>query len=67
MSTHKFKIGQMVDFFPSQRTLSASVRAYKILRLMPFDGGELFYRIKTISEPFERVARESELKLAPLA
>ena len=67
MSTHKFRVGQMVDFFPSQRALSASVRAYKILRLMPSDAGELLYRIKTISEPFERVARECELRLAPVA
>ena len=67
MSTHKFRVGQMVDFFPSQRALSASVRAYKILRLMPSDAGELLYRIKTISEPFERVAKESELRLAPVA
>ena len=67
MSIHKFKVGQMVDFFPSQRALSASVRAYKILRLMPSDAGELLYRIKTISEPFERIAKESELKLAALA
>ncbi len=66
MSHHKFKIGQMVDFFPSQRALAASIRAYKVLRLLPSDGGEQLYRIKTISEPFERVARESELKLTPL-
>ncbi len=31
------------------------------------DAGELLYRIKTISEPFERVAKESELRLAPVA
>ena len=61
MSNHKFKVGQMVDFVPSQRGLAASARSYKILRLMPFEGGERLYRIKTIAEAFERVARESEL------
>jgi hypothetical protein len=52
----------MVDFYPSQRGVPASARAYKILRLMPSDGGgDRLYRIKTIVEAFERVARESEL------
>jgi hypothetical protein len=39
----------------------ASVRAYKILRLLPQEGGEPLYRIKTIAEAFERIAKESEL------
>jgi hypothetical protein len=61
MSNHKFKVGQMVDFVPSQRGLAASARSYKIMRVMPQEGGERLYRIKTIAEAFERVARESEL------
>lgn len=60
-ATPKFKVGQMVDFVPSQRGLVASARSYKIMRLMPNEGGERLYRIKTIAEAFERVARESEL------
>jgi len=51
----------MVDFYPSQRGVPASARSYKILRLMPSDGGDRLYRIKTIAEAFDRVARESEL------
>lgn len=61
MSSPKFKIGQMVDFNSPRRGDLASVREYKILRLLPHEGGERLYRIKTIMEPFERVARESEL------
>lgn len=61
MSDYKFKIGQMVDFNPSRRGVPAAPREYKILRLLPYDGAERLYRIKTITEPFERVARESEL------
>jgi len=57
----KFKVGQMVDFVPSQRGLAASARSYKILRLLPTEGGERLYRIKTIAEAFERIAKESEL------
>ncbi len=57
----KFKVGQMVDFLPSNRGVAASVRSYKILRVLPNEGGEQLYRIKTIAEAFERVAREGEL------
>lgn len=60
-TTAKFKVGQMVDFVPSQRGLAASARSYKIMRLLPTEGGERLYRIKTIAEAFERIARESEL------
>jgi hypothetical protein len=57
----KFKVGQLVDFAPSQRGVAASVRPYKIMQLQPTEGGERLYRIKTIAEAFERIARESEL------
>ena len=61
ISNPKFKVGQMVDFVPSQRGMAASARSYKIIRLLPSEGGERLYRIKTIAEAFERIARESEL------
>jgi hypothetical protein len=61
MPDNKFRVGEIVDFYPSQRGVPASARSYKILRLMPSDGGERLYRIKTIAEAFERIARESEL------
>ena len=61
MANHKFKVGQMVDFVPSRTGVPASVRAYKILRLLPHERGERLYRIKTIAEAFERIAKESEL------
>ncbi len=57
----KFRVGQMVDFVPSQRGVDASARSYKIMMLLPSEGGERLYRIKTIAEVFERIARESEL------
>ncbi len=62
MAGHKFRVGQLVDFVPSKAGVPASVREYKILRVMPHEGaGERMYRIKTVTEMFERVARESEL------
>lgn len=61
MAQPKYKIGQLVDFNPARATIPASVREYKILRLLPYEGGERQYRIKTIAEQFERIAKESEL------
>ena len=59
----KFQVGEMVDFFPGRATIPASVRAYTIVRLMPLESGERQYRIKTMSEQFERIAKESELTM----
>jgi hypothetical protein len=64
MPRHRFKIGQAVSFTPGRLAVPASGREYKVLRLMPFEGGDLQYRIKSVGETFERVAKESEL--APL-
>lgn len=61
MANAKFKVGQSVDFSPARMTVPASLREYKVLKLMPRDLGEQEYRIKSISELFERVAKESEL------
>jgi hypothetical protein len=67
MANHKFRVGQAVDFNPSRVGVPASLREYKILRLLPHEGGEPLYRIKSIVEPFERIAKESELALEPSA
>lgn len=63
MANPKFKVGQLVDFNPARATVPASIREYKVLKLMPRDRGilEQEYRIKSIAEAFERVAKESEL------
>jgi hypothetical protein len=61
MPQHKFKVGQVVDYNPGRLGMSASAREYKVLRLLPPEGSDLLYRIKSIGEAFERVAKEREL------
>ena len=61
MSQHKFKVGQLVDYHAARLGIPASSREYKIIRLLPAEGIDLLYRIKSPSETFERVAREREL------
>jgi len=65
MASHKFRVGQMVDLIQARAGIPALVRAYKILRVLPQEGGEPLYRIKTIREAFERIAKESELVRSP--
>jgi len=62
MTMHKFKVGQMVDFSAARGGVPASGTGYKIVRVLPVEGGLKIYRIKTISESFERVAKEGELE-----
>ncbi len=57
----KFKVGQVVDFNPVRAAVPASIREYKILKLMPRGSGEQQYQIKSITEVFDRIANETEL------
>lgn len=61
MREHKFKVGQSVSFTsgPFGRGNAASV--YKIVQLLPPEGDDNQYRIKSATEPHERVVRESQL------
>jgi hypothetical protein len=61
MAAHKFKVGQSVRLTPGKMTPRPAAQAYKIVRVLPAEGGEYHYRIKSVYEPYERIARESEL------
>lgn len=61
MASHKFKVGQTVEFAPSRRSMPAAGGEYKVVRLMPADGGVNSYRVKCSTEAYERTARETEL------
>jgi hypothetical protein len=61
MTRHKFKVGQVVNYNPNRMSLSGSSRGYEIKRLLPREGIEFLYRIKSPIETFERVVKEQEL------
>ena len=61
MASHKFKVGQLVDCSPGRLGMPVSSREYKIIRLLPAEGGDHQYRIKSVTETFERIAKESQL------
>lgn len=62
--THRYSIGQSVRFSSGIVGRPGAGGTYKILHVLPSEGGENSYRIKSGSEPHERVARESQLERA---
>lgn len=60
---YKFKVGQSVSFAAGKLTLAGAAGDYEIIRLVPSDDGKPRYRIRSLAEPFERVATEAELAL----
>jgi hypothetical protein len=60
MSGHKFKIGQLVNYF-SRECASGT---YQVTQLLPSEGDVFQYRIENPAEPHGRVAKESELRSA---
>ena len=62
--THRFRVGQKVQFSHNYSLRSAADGPYEIIRQLPDNAGEFYYRIKSSRENHERVAKESELEKA---
>jgi hypothetical protein len=58
---HKYQIGQTVYFTSRPIGHMPADGAYRIVKLLPSDGEDYQYRIKSATEAFERVAKESQL------
>jgi hypothetical protein len=61
---HKFQPGDKVYLLQSPYLRSAAPGVYEVVRQMPEQSGEFVYRIKSISENYERAAKESQLEKA---
>ena len=61
MKAHKFSVGQTVYLTSGMMGRVAAGGTYKIVKLLPSDGEDYQYRIKSTAEAFERVAKESQL------
>jgi hypothetical protein len=61
---YQFRAGQLVRLCRSIRHNGAE-GDYEIVRRIPNEDGEPRYRIKSIREPHECVAKESDLEHAP--
>ena len=65
MQDHKFKIGQSVSFTSGPFDRRRANGIYKVIQLLPFEGEDYQYRIKSANELQERVAKESQLSPIP--
>jgi hypothetical protein len=61
---HKFPVGATVYFTASNVSRPGATGIYEIIRLLPTDGQDCQYRIKSSTEAFERVAKESQLAIS---
>jgi hypothetical protein len=61
LGDHKFKVGQSVLYTSGTYGRSATGGVYKVTQLLPSEGDDCQYRIKSSDEPHERVVKESEL------
>jgi hypothetical protein len=62
MATHKFSIGQALQFSPSLGEDSKRKGRYKVVRQLPETGNMLQYRIKSEMDGHERVVREDQVE-----
>lgn len=61
LKSHRYTIGQTVRYIAGPLSRVTTNGTFKIVRLLPLEGDEHQYRIKSLDEAFERVAKESQL------
>jgi hypothetical protein len=61
VSDHRFKVGQTVLFNSGPFGRGGQHGAYRVTQLLPPEGDDQQYRIKSANEPHERVVKESQL------
>jgi hypothetical protein len=61
---HKFPVGATVYFTASNISRPAARGTYEVIRQLPTEGDDCQYRIKSSTEAFERVAKESQLAVS---
>jgi hypothetical protein len=64
VSTHKFTIGQAVHYTSGLYGAGSARSVYQITQLLPPEGDDFQYKIKSAAEAYERVAKESQLNHA---
>jgi hypothetical protein len=61
MAAHKFKIGQTLIFSPHRANSQARPGKCTVTRLVASEGDNPQYRVKCVTENYERVVSETEL------
>jgi hypothetical protein len=58
---HKYRVGETVHYTSPTFGRTSASGTYTIVKLLPSESDDYQYRIKSTSEAFERVAKESQL------
>jgi hypothetical protein len=58
---HKYRVGETVYYTSPTFGRAAATGSYTVVKLLPSEGDDYQYRIKSSGEAFERVAKESQL------
>ena len=61
---HKYRVGETVYYTSPTFGRAAATGSYIVVKLLPSEGDDYQYRIKSSGEAFERVAKESQLDRA---
>ena len=59
--SHKYQVGQAVYYTSPTFGRASATGNYTVVKLLPSEGDDYQYRIKSSGEAFERVAKESQL------
>jgi len=59
--SHKYHVGEVVYYTSPTFGRTAATGSYTVVKLLPSEGDDYQYRIKSSGEAFERVAKESQL------
>jgi hypothetical protein len=62
--SHKYQVGEAVYYTSPTFGRAAATGSYTVVKLLPSEGDDYQYRIKSSGEAFERVAKESQLDRA---
>lgn len=61
IKAHRYQVGETVYYTSPTFGRAAATGSYTVVKLLPSEGDDYQYRIKSSGEAFERVAKESQL------
>lgn len=61
--THKYKVGQILDLLPHRGSSSRQAGRCEVLRLLPYEGSVLQYRVQSVAETCQRIVSENDLRV----
>ena len=61
---HRFKVGARLRMKQGGLAVARPASFCRVMFLLPFEGGQLYYRVKSEQESFERVVAEADLVAA---